>query len=407
MTPGTVLPNEPRISDPPLALDTRFTTFSSATKSLELPTTTSSTLESPSAAAAVASAKDGESGGLSSGATAGLAGAGVVIFVVLSAILIFFYRKKAQKKKQEAYGNLEDEKNSSEPRGPPRDAPPSAAAAVLGAYNIPEKQAQSPVTSEKAPQVSLRPVTQFMPAFNGNGPANGAAGANGTAGLGVVGATALGVVAAQPTHLVRSLSRKEPPPALVFNNSAASIPSLTGTTNVSSPAPSNYTDASTVASSFVGAAPQGPAPLVYRVLMDFTPSMADELELRAGSIVKVIHEYDDGWALCIRTDRSRQGVCPRTCLSQRPVKIRPNGPPGTPNGAPGTPGSYVENTPVHHPGLTPIVINGRPQSSGSHGFPSPRGGPLSVYTMPGSPLGVPGGPLGRILTGRCDKHVRG
>lgn len=38
-------------------------------------------------------------------------------------------------------------------------------------------------------------------------------------------------------------------------------------------------------------------------------------------------------ALCIRLDRSQQGVAPRTCLSTRPVKPRPAGS-GSPRGAP-------------------------------------------------------------------------
>ncbi|KAL8744374.1 MAG: hypothetical protein Q9190_003370 [Brigantiaea leucoxantha] len=81
----------------------------------------------------------------------------------------------------------------------------------------------------------------------------------------------------------------------------------------------------------------GPAPSnVHRVQLDFKPSMDDELSLRAGQLVRLIHEYDDGWALCIRLDRSQQGVAPRTCLSARPVKPRPNpnarGPP--PRGPP-------------------------------------------------------------------------
>lgn len=43
-------------------------------------------------------------------------------------------------------------------------------------------------------------------------------------------------------------------------------------------------------------------------------------------------------ALCIRLDRSQQGVAPRTCLSTRPVKPRSNGPPRGPP-APGMPRS--------------------------------------------------------------------
>ncbi|KAI6880451.1 hypothetical protein KC318_g12745 [Hortaea werneckii] len=64
--------------------------------------------------------------------------------------------------------------------------------------------------------------------------------------------------------------------------------------------------------------------------------MDDELELKSGQLVRVLHEYDDGWALCIRMDRSQQGVAPRTCLSKMPVK--PRGPPSNgSNGHPGTP----------------------------------------------------------------------
>lgn len=50
-----------------------------------------------------------------------------------------------------------------------------------------------------------------------------------------------------------------------------------------------------------GGMPNGPAPgpagpnNVHRVQLDFKPSMQDELELRAGQLVRMLHEYDDGW----------------------------------------------------------------------------------------------------------------
>jgi hypothetical protein len=34
---------------------------------------------------------------------------------------------------------------------------------------------------------------------------------------------------------------------------------------------------------------------VHRVQLDFNPSMDDELGLRSGSLVRLVHEYDDGW----------------------------------------------------------------------------------------------------------------
>jgi hypothetical protein len=39
---------------------------------------------------------------------------------------------------------------------------------------------------------------------------------------------------------------------------------------------------------------------VHRVQLDFKPSMADELELKAGSLVRMLHEYDDGWVSLMR-----------------------------------------------------------------------------------------------------------
>ncbi|KAK5086740.1 hypothetical protein LTS08_007153 [Lithohypha guttulata] len=83
---------------------------------------------------------------------------------------------------------------------------------------------------------------------------------------------------------------------------------------------------------------------VYRILMDFIPSMDDELELRAGQVIRLLHEYDDGWCLAQKLDRSQQGAVPRTCLAAKPSKPRPApgqgprpmGPPG-PNGRPMSP----------------------------------------------------------------------
>jgi hypothetical protein len=47
------------------------------------------------------------------------------------------------------------------------------------------------------------------------------------------------------------------------------------------------------------AAAGGPAhSTVHRVQLDFKPSLQDEMELRAGQLVRLLHEYDDGW-VCI------------------------------------------------------------------------------------------------------------
>jgi hypothetical protein len=53
-----------------------------------------------------------------------------------------------------------------------------------------------------------------------------------------------------------------------------------------------------VAGAVVGARPSSPnSPVnnVHRIQLDFKPSMQDELELNAGQLVRMLHEYDDGW----------------------------------------------------------------------------------------------------------------
>jgi hypothetical protein len=43
------------------------------------------------------------------------------------------------------------------------------------------------------------------------------------------------------------------------------------------------------------AGPGAPPNNVHAVQLDFKPSMEDEIELRSGQLVRILHEYDDGW----------------------------------------------------------------------------------------------------------------
>jgi hypothetical protein len=81
-------------------------------------------------------------------------------------------------------------------------------------------------------------------------------------------------------------------------------------------------------------------------------------------------------ALCIRLDRSQQGVCPRTCLSTRPVKPRPqqNGPRGPP-----PPGMRV---PQQGCPMSPAMNQGPPRAM------SPAGNrPMTPQGRPMTPTG--------------------
>jgi len=124
---------------------------------------------------------------------------------------------------------------------------------------------------------------------------------------------------------------------------------------------------------------------VHRVQLDFKPSMDDELSLKAGQLVRMLHEYDDGWALCIRLDRSQQGVAPRTCLSAKPCKPRPaGGPKGPPNSrmSPSVGPSSGRNSPAFGPPngrMSPAMGGGR--MSPAMGRPGPpQGRPMSPMT---------------------------
>ncbi|KAG5971160.1 hypothetical protein E4U55_001296 [Claviceps digitariae] len=105
---------------------------------------------------------------------------------------------------------------------------------------------------------------------------------------------------------------------------------------------------------------------VHRVQLDFKPSLEDEMEMKAGELVRLLHEYDDGWALCIRLDRSQQGVVPRTCLSTRPVK--PRSPEGGPRPGP----------PVNPNGQFSRTVQTRPTT--------PQGRSMTSQSLPHGPL---------------------
>lgn len=309
-------------------------------------------------------------------------------------IILLLIRKKKQAAK--AYGKPEDEKD------------------ILGSAAVfDEKRAVSPPLSpapEKAPRVSLRPVTQFLPngiLANSTAPAAAAHANASTVGTALTVDTATTVASAAAAASAagsnqqqipamsrsQSINRKEPPTALPLGNPANVIPRkplMTAPANKHQPSPafSAFSEISdTPGSAPIGGAVGGPAAgpaagPVYRVHMPFGPSMEDELELKSGQLVRILHEYDDGWALCIRLDRSQQGVCPRTCLSARPVKPRSPPPGGPPQGGPanrGAPGSPVTRGPPR-PGF-PANNGGHPQSP-----QGPQGRPLiNTGGLPQSP----------------------
>jgi hypothetical protein len=53
----------------------------------------------------------------------------------------------------------------------------------------------------------------------------------------------------------------------------------------------------------------------YTVQRPFTPTLADELAVSAGDMIKVVKAFDDGWAFCVKADGGGRGLIPLTALS--------------------------------------------------------------------------------------------
>ncbi|TAQ91022.1 hypothetical protein B7494_g621 [Chlorociboria aeruginascens] len=302
---------------------------------------TSSTV---TAASSTATAVSSSSGGMSTGGKAGLAIGIILLIGAAVAMAVFFVKKR---KATANHDRLEDEKND-----------------VLEARR--QASIRSNRTAPNAPQLSLRPITQFTPTLNekpdtsltpaspwerqmggqeqnkanpfGNhAEAIDATNANGPSIVKDVGPggeiVADALVAGAATGLARGASIREDghkPLDFTTGGTFMGPPSPVGTEFSTSSDVGAPTQTNTGAA--IAAAGGPPNSTVHRVQLDFKPSMGDEIELRAGQLIRMLHEYDDGWALCIRLDRSQQGVVPRTCLSTRPVKPRPqqNGPRGPP-----------------------------------------------------------------------------
>ncbi|ETS82427.1 hypothetical protein PFICI_04303 [Pestalotiopsis fici W106-1] len=213
----------------------------------------------------------------------------------------------------------------------------------------------------------------------------------GSAATGAAAGAAAGV--AVGTALTRKQSKREAPQTLDLTKANKPAQVLDPIPAPASPAGTEFsltemepgqTPGPSSSAAAIAAAGGPPQSTVHRVQLDFKPTLDDEIELKAGQLVRMLHEYDDGWALCIRLDRSAQGVCPRTCLSTRPVKPRP-GPPGA--GPRGPPVNPAGRGPPRGPGAGP----GQRPPPGQRPM-TPQGGPFPQPNGPKRPMNGPGRP---------------
>ena len=109
------------------------------------------------------------------------------------------------------------------------------------------------------------------------------------------GAVAVGAAGAM------AIQRQDSPKPLNLSPNRAASPAMSNYLEGGMPSPAGTEFSMTPASP--GSYPQGHPPSnVHRIQLDFKPSMDDELSLRAGQLVRLLHEYDDGW-VCATTVR--------------------------------------------------------------------------------------------------------
>ena len=346
----------------------------------------------------------GSSDGPSAGAKAGIA-FGVLGGVLLIGLLIFFLFNRRRKQRQE-----DDEKPSIIGMGATSGGPLPPTPAMTSNENV------------RAPRVSLRPVTQFFPNLNvDKRSSKGAAMALTPTATSVARGNYERPSTSQSNHAANpfgnNAERAPSPnhertesrnpfssPADAAAGAVAAVPGgivrktslrVDEERNPRASPGSQYARPASPAGSMMSMssnAPAGGLPNVHRVQLDFKPTLEDEMELKAGDLVRLLHEYDDGWALCVRMDRSQQGVVPRTCLSTRPVKPRPppgggrQGPPvnlnGPPRGHPRNP-SIASMTPGQRP-MRPQSPGGRSTGGPGSRAQSPAGRSMSPYGGPRS-----------------------
>ena len=212
---------------------------------------------------------------MSGGAKAGLA-FGIIAALALAAGLIFFCwrrRRNENAHQEDAAGKRT-----------------STGSLLFGGKAMSEKHtsiASSTHTTATAPRLSLRPVTQFLPMLGGAAVENKSNDAANAA------------VSEKPKSMWERRSqntqdpfndanvisekqaRPESPPANPFDEPEGDKTAPAGVVAVA-------------AADATAAAPRGPNN-VHRVQLDFKPSMDDELELKSGQLVRMLHEYDDGW----------------------------------------------------------------------------------------------------------------
>ncbi|KAL0581239.1 hypothetical protein V5O48_000827 [Marasmius crinis-equi] len=235
-------------------------TQSSPSASAIDPTSTGSSADSNSSNSNV------QNGGLSSGAIAGIA---IAVVVVLAALIAYLVRRRMKGRRSGGRGDWYDRSGFSAPPPPPPAM--TQAAPQFSAYDYSSGAMATPLYSQPRPPpappaapfaMSDRPVS-LIPGRRGSGFSSSS-------------------YSFQPESTAVPIATTLAPPP------TASTPGKSAT-----------------------------------VRCTFVPSMADELSIETGDTIRVLQEYDDGWALCLNS-QGMQGMVPLECLGDTSQGDKPN-----------------------------------------------------------------------------------
>ena len=320
-----------------------------ATDNVPTSTAVASSTTASSANASSTAAADSSSSGMSAGGKAGLVVGILLLLGVGLALLLFFFKKKKQAAKEE---RLDDEKSAMVASSARRA---EATRAEIQRQASQRSNRGGAAAAAAAHRLSLRPVTQFQPFNEKNGASQASPQMGGMLtpvssapsyhsqqpqdqnrdnpfgnhaesidtpntngppiiegfndGGEVIAASAVVAAAAsgsnaqapapvKPVGLARSASKAGNGLKIDFTtktNTVLSPPSPSGSEFSTA---SGATQAQSVTGMAIAAAGGPPNTTVHRVQLDFVPSMDDELELKAGQLIRILHEYDDGWVSC-------------------------------------------------------------------------------------------------------------
>lgn len=252
-----------------------------------------------------------DSTGMTGGAKAGLA-IGIILAIALAGGLLFFCWRRRRNPK--AHEELLDEKRTSSIFG---GKAMSEKHASIGSEHRPSS-IRSAIST--APRLSLRPASRFLPSMPGS---------NRNSSSTDLAAAAMSEkpksmwerrsnATENPFDDAAVTSEKNPFDEPEGNDEkAAHRHSKKSSWEGSEPATPKSTKFGTATAIPVTApaVPQGPNN-VHRVQLDFKPSMEDELELKSGQLVRMLHEYDDGWVSFTASDpHARTSLLTRLRLS--------------------------------------------------------------------------------------------